>query len=331
MDTPYCKTFFGSRRSKELRNQLGDDLHSTQVGLYQLGVDWFSFFEGKRQRLTTGMVGIKAIDLPDTHREHREGHLILMLMPGPDMVKSVRAYIALIVKDFQHCLDVGGIHTQRTSWHANEIGVEALRNDEVTHLPILVSVVADNPARQKVAELRGHAAERACGYCWMRGSCFEGKTVFLGYTAHEVIEPSDIPTRHLRMALRVKVGDRRALKSKEEMVQAGRMVQDGLWSEDMAGCNGLSPIASLPYINYKEVWGLGIAHILLLGLVPNFVDRILPKKVQGLPSYAIQVQGRETIKQRSAALRMPIGRQKPLCLVSKRGCFEISHWWLHTK
>ena len=184
-------------------------------------------------------------------------------------------------------------------------------------MPILVSVVADNPARQKVAELRGHAAERACGYCWMRGSRFEGKTVFLGYTAYEVIEPSDIPTRHLRMALRVKVGDRRALKSKEEMVQAGRMVQDGLWSEDMAGCNGLSPIASLPYINYKEVWGLGIAHILLLGLVPNFVDRILPKKVQGLPSYAIHVQGRETIKQRCAALRMPIGRQKPLCPVSK--------------
>ena len=294
-------------------------------------MDWFSFFEGKRQRITTGMVGIKAMDLPDTHRENREGHMVLMLMPGPNMAKSVQAYVALIVKDFQHWLDVGGICLQVTSLYTDERGMEVAPNENMTHLPILASVVADNPARQKIAELRGHAAERACGYCWMRGTRFDGKMVFLGYSAHEVIQPSDIPTRHLRTALRVKVGDKKAMKSKEEMVQAGTMVRDGVWNEDLAGCNGLSPIANLPYVNYKEVWGLGIAHILLLGLVPNFVDRILPKKVQGLPSYAVQLEGRDKIKQRCAMLRMPIGRQKPLCLIRKRGCFEMSHWWLHTK
>ena len=331
VNTTQCNTIFGSRKSKELYRHFGETLLDIRVGLYELGVDWFSFFADKRQRITTGVIGMKGLDLPDTDKEKRAGHVTLMVMPGPNQPKSVQAYMALIVKDFQHLMATGGAIVQKAMLNIGAMGVDVVCSKAVRHLPILASVVGDNPARQKVAEFRGHGAIRACPYCWMSGKHNGAKTVYLGYSTDEMINPSDVPTRHLQAPLRVRVGDRRAQKSCDEMVRAGTMVRDGHWDPNLAGCNGLSSVAELSYVNYKDVWRLGFVHIILLGLIQNFIDRILPRKVQDLPAYAVQQADRGIVKQCCAQFSMPIGQQKPLCIVTQRGNFDMSMWWLHTK
>ena len=67
----------------------------------------------------------------------------------------------------------------------------------------------------------------------------------------------------------------------QEMVTVGRKVQDGEWDKDLGGCNGLSAIIKLPYTNYKDVWLLGVAHIVLLGLMPDFMKAIFQSPQAG--------------------------------------------------
>ena len=111
------------------------------------------------------------------------------------------------------------------------------------------------------------------------------------------------------------------------------MVRDGVWERDLGGCNGLSAVADLPYTNYQDVWLLGVAHIILLGLVPDFVNAIFPKSshARSLPPYAVDHAQRREIRTRHSAVCMPIGRPRALCIVQERGSFDMAHWWLFIK
>lgn len=160
------------------------------------------------------------------------------------------------------------------------------------------------------------------------------RTVFLGYSEPSEIPVDWVPTRQLSASLRVRVGDPAAEKNSKEMVVAGEKVRDGEWEPNLGGCNGLSAVASLPYIDYKNIWVIGVAHIILLGLVPDFMKAILPHRIgrrTDLPAYVLSQERRKVIKDRFAAIHMPSGRPRPLCIIDERGSFDMSHWWMHVK
>ena len=332
VNTASCTSFFGSRLSKEMNIACQGRLADLRIGLYEIGTDWFSFFADKRQSITTGLMAIRAIDLPDDKKQKREGHVPLMVMTGGEQPKSMDAYVDMVVKDFEHWWFAHGLQVQKACISKAQ-GVIVIQQKPVLHLPLLVSWVGDNPARQKVAQFRGHAAMRACPYCWMTGISKHNKMVFLGYSKDIIIDPSFIPpTRPLTLPLGMRVGDEWAQKTCQEMVLSGNKVCDSIWEPNVGGCNGISAVIRLPYVNYRDVWTLGIAHILLLGLVPDFMRQIFVKKRQGqLPSFAVEYDQRQVIKQRCAALCMPTGCQATLSIVDNRGIFNMSDWWLHTK
>lgn len=343
VNTDECKTLFGSKYSQLLNTRLGNKLCDARMGLYEIATDWFSFFTDQRQKYTTGLFLLRAIDLLDKFRQKRMFHVPLLIVPGPRQPKTVKAYVGLIVEDFMNCL-CQGINVERVTFSQQERGSVNIERTSTQHWPILASWVGDNPARQKVGEFRGHGAKRACAYCWMEGQYIQGnehakgKMVYLGYSQKILVAPETIPTRDLHRPLRLNVGDQIGLKSTVEMVKAGEMatpsddLEKEVWDANRAGCNGLSAVARLPYTDYKDIWALGVAHILLLGVVADFMKLIFSKAKRGRQyDYVISHDSRRIIRHRLTNIKLPAGRPKPLCIVEQRGNFDMSQWWMHVK
>ena len=325
-----CTSFFGTKASKLLNERLGHSLHQPHIGIYEIGTDWFSFFSDKRKRCTTGVFFLRAIDLPDASKQKRMFHVPLMILPGPREPRCVDAYMDIVVRDFENWQPgTPGLQVKKLEV-CEEHGTTTIRQETVRHWPTLASWIADNPARQKVAAMRGQAAIRACGYCWMHGVHLVGRTVFLGYKDRMVIPPANIPTRLLHAPLHVHTGDDDAEKTCAEMLTSGQKVQDHEWDSHLGGCNGLSPVCRLAYIDYKNVWALGIAHILLLGLIPDFFKAIFMKG-RDVPDYVVSQEQRDVIRRREALIHMPTGMPRALSIVDERGNFEMSHYWIHAK
>ena len=280
-------------------------------------------------------------------RQMRIFHLPLMVIPGPREPDTIIPHVEMVVKDFMNSQPgTAGIQTKRMDMHGHQ-GVARVEQKYTTHWPVLASWVADNPARQKVARMRGHAALRACGYCWIDGVHPQNKTVFLGYSSAVEIRQETVPlsawSRMLQgqprmcgasvSSVLVHVGDEVGQKTTAEMLEAGREVAAGNWDSTYGGCNGLSPVAELSYIDYKNIWVIGVAHIILLGLVPDFMNAVFPKISRGsnIASHVVSQKNRILIKKRHAAIHMPSGRPKPMCIVEKRSNFDMSHWWTHIK
>ena len=330
-----CQTFFSTAYAKGLDAALSHKLHDLSIGLYELGTDWFSFFADKRKKLTTGAFFLRALDLPDSLKDKRFLHIPLMIIPGPREPKRIQPYVDMIIKDFERWQPGRSMGIQVRRMDSDKISQQTQNSAQLSaHWPVLASWIADGPARQKVAEMRGHAAYQACGYCWIPGRK-EGQTMVFPYGFRDCVHipPENIPTRQLQGALNVMVGSDDGEKSCQEMVTAGRKVQDGEWDKDLGGCNGLSAIIKLPYTNYKDVWLLGVAHIILLGLVPDFMKAIFPKSSSGrhLPSYAVSYENRRKIQTRQSEIHMPTGRLRPFCIIQERGSFDMAHWWLFIK
>ena len=87
----------------------------------------------------------------------------------------------------------------------------------------------------------------------------------------------------------------------------------------------MSPVCRLVYINYKNVWALGIAHILLLGLIPDFLKAIFMKG-RDVPNYVVSQEQRDIIRKREALIHMPTRMPRALSIVDERGHFEMSHY-----
>lgn len=340
VNTTRCESIFGTELSRNMERALNVCLEDDSFGMYEVGTDWCGFFEGKSKTKTTGAFFVRAIDLTDMAKQKRSFHVPLMVVPGPREPDTVAPHVQMVVKDFmKHQPGTQGIQAKKMELHG-ERGVSSVRQKETTHWPVLASWVADNPARQKVAEMRGHAALRACGYCWMLGEHPGNKTVFPGYSRPVNIRPDTVPPSvwaRLRAAsgssIRVHVGDERVEKTTGEMLEAGRQVSAGNWEPNYGGCNGLSPVADLLYVDYKNVWVIGVAHIILLGLLPDFMNAIFPKIARGgqIPAHGVSYENRKIVRDRHAAIHMPSGRSKPLCIVDKRGSFTMSDWWIHVK
>ena len=72
------------------------------------------------------------------------------------------------------------------------------------------------------------------------------------------------------------------------------------------GCNGYCPlVAGLPYLDYKFMWRLPLAHAMLSGIVPDFINLIITTgtlKEEERPWYGLSLDARRMIEVRSITL-----------------------------
>ena len=93
-------------------------------------------------------------------------HVPLMILLGPREPRCVDAYMDIVVRDFENWQPgTPGLQVKKLDL-CEEHGTTTIRQETVRHWPTLASWIADNPARQKVAAMRGQAAIRILLDAW---------------------------------------------------------------------------------------------------------------------------------------------------------------------
>lgn len=167
---------------------------------------------------------------------------------------------------------------------------------QIQHKPYMVGFHADAPARQKAAAWLAVSAYLACGWCIFRA------LRLLSASGNQHVYPTGYQTGVPQPARRgnpsgtaMLVGDSRLqLTDAEQMARALRVsAKSGTARKQAAsdeGCSGLSIIPQLlPYVSYKNVWVAPVIHMLLYGVVADFLRHILHTK--GSKSHAAASRG----------------------------------------
>lgn len=86
-------------------------------------------------------------------------------------------------------------------------------------------------------------------------------------------------------------------------VERGQQVEDGDVHPSDAGCNGYCPlVAGLPYLDYKFMWRLPLAHACLSGVLADFFDVIIEygkAKEDERPWFGLPLEARRLIEVRT--------------------------------
>lgn len=154
------------------------------------------------------------------------------------------------------------------------------------HKPYLIGVHADSPARQKAAAWLAVSAYLACGWCIFKAA------MLLSATGRQHVYPTGYsvgvpqPARcGAAEGTPMLVGDRRLqLTDNQQMARAVRVQRtaSGAARKSAAkdeGCSGLSVIPQyLPYVSYNNIWVAPVIHMLLYGVVVDFLRHIFQLK-----------------------------------------------------
>ena len=165
----------------------------------------FDFVEPfKGTKWSTGVLGIRCIDVDTRNRSKAHNVAILAVIPGPRNPAVIAPYMLRTLEAFRGLLDTGMQVRQESKQpipNPSPGTVTAARQaatqpvDECqrtvvlnTHRPFLLGVLADTPARQKCANHPGvNSYLGACSYCIYQGGYVRndkntgGAIRFLGY------------------------------------------------------------------------------------------------------------------------------------------------------
>ena len=173
------------------------------------------------------------------------------------------------------------------------------------HKPFLVGMHCDSPARQKVACWLGVAAYLACGWCLFRAQRLAGASgkehsYPKGYS-------KSVPQPHLqavaptaaaaapapaaaavaagaagaqRRTLKLRVGAEQLQLTDQQQMRRALLVQGKKGGQkkkaaSQQGCNGLSAIPEIEYVSYSNIWVAPVIHMLLYGVVAEFLRHVL--------------------------------------------------------
>ena len=171
--------------------------------------------------------------------------------------------------------------------------------DVVTATPrqvllMLTGVSTDRLALAKIMMCMSHAAILGCPFCLINGERYAGATRFLGNGCpgpHGKVSFEDRKNKVVgRLTKQIEATLAPSLTHEEHVARALKLEQSRLLAQAAGdpsladkpaevGCHGLSEvIRALPYLRYTTAFQIGIFHILLYGVVRDFVGLILPKK-----------------------------------------------------
>ncbi|KAL0030293.1 hypothetical protein WJX77_007872 [Trebouxia sp. C0004] len=209
---------------------------------YGLGFDFCQIFNFKPH--SSGVMFLRCLDQPEHTKGKLENSKAVLLLPGPKEPKSFKAYFELVAKDLRKYGPNGsGLQVSEAVKAADG----SVQRGEFQHTVFLLSISADSSARQKMANWPASGAYLACGWCMLEGYKREkarrgGATCFDGFA---------VPAEQAMMGLECKVGDAELQLSDSAQHERTRLVENGLATEQAAGCNGYSEFTRwLDYVSY---------------------------------------------------------------------------------
>ncbi|KAG7668787.1 hypothetical protein KSW81_003806 [Nannochloris sp. 'desiccata'] len=331
-------SFWSSPAAEEINRKTNYALFHPQNGAYSIGYDFVNLFG--HQEYSVGLVHLRSESLPDEVRSKRRYDLPLMIIPGPNIPESLDAYMGLIAINFkkigplsggpgilvtpmQYEQPLGTACTAQGSPAAATVADNVEVNDDIDalrpqkagtpfyHIPILVFIYADAPARAKLLKSTGTAAAYlACFWCWLTGErvniegeldISNGTMVMRGYAKH--VEPScgfvfgKITQRDgsVKVAEPLSMDDRRRMVTEEHQSQREAAAEELISERNKEpaanlGCMGKCIILPhLPYLNARNLFVLPLYHMLYLGVVKDFLKLAMGHKETKLRKESMEI------------------------------------------
>ncbi|KAG7674826.1 hypothetical protein KSW81_002338 [Nannochloris sp. 'desiccata'] len=331
-------SFWSSPAAEEINRKTNYALFHPQNGAYSIGYDFVNLFG--HQEYSVGLVHLRSESLPDEVRSKRRYDLPLMIIPGPNIPESLDAYMGLIAINFkkigplsggpgilvtpmQYEQPLGTACTAQGSPAAATVADNVEVNDDIDalrpqkagtpfyHIPILVFIYADAPARAKLLKSTGTAAAYlACFWCWLTGErvniegvldISNGTMVMRGYAKH--VEPScgfvfgKITQRDgsVKVAEPLSMDDRRRMVTEEHQSQREAAAEELISERNKEaaanlGCMGKCIILThLPYLNARNLFVLPLYHMLYLGVVKDFLKLAMGHKETKLRKESMEI------------------------------------------
>ena len=207
--------FAGSPAWQEINKKVEGALDDKNTIGFSLAYDFVNIFQVNDY--SVGVILARSEDHDLETRSKRRFHKVVMLVPGPNLPRSLDGYFQLIAREFRRlgpaCIGGEGLKVTPV-----EIDVEAeaaaaaglapkvafrdgprilKQGKSFTLRIVLLFLYADAPARTKLLKCMGSAAAYlACHYCWLTGERLDangetdlqhGRMFFLGYC--ELVEP----------------------------------------------------------------------------------------------------------------------------------------------
>jgi hypothetical protein len=114
-------------------------------------LDWLEPFNSIAY--SVGIIGIRCADIEPRNKGKAYNVMAVVIIPGPKQPKNLRPYVEKLLTELQELSFAGMTVTQ------------AHDQKEVHHHAFLSGVLADTPARIKLAMWLGVAAFLSCGWC----------------------------------------------------------------------------------------------------------------------------------------------------------------------
>lgn len=299
-----------------IAENLGDAFKENNI-VYSIHFDWIQIKKqskkGKDKAHSVGAIMLRNDSVEEDRINTERWAMPLMIIPGPRESHSMNMHWKIIGDEFARLEENG----MRVRYH--EDGEEK----EFLHRPFLSRFFCDAKAREKLLKCRGAAATRPCPYCCIEGS---GSSKVFGYCKHLEMDQYDLElllsfedpglVRPMKEKKKVQIGvtdpreykyDLEQLRYRTEIVE--RANNSGLSKlrkkqvHQVTGLNGKSYIMwrpDLKALHPMHSVQLPLYHLLMLGLVGDFLDYMFGGKAAGNRHPEMQVDQGGVIQLRSA-------------------------------
>ncbi|KAJ9513674.1 hypothetical protein QJQ45_015428 [Haematococcus lacustris] len=247
------------------------------------------------------------LDVPDAHRGKSDTWAILGVIMGGDKPTSMDGYLMPMFQDLQAAL---GDDPRGHMFLRYQGPNDGRPHAEPRLIPILISLVADTPARATMTKGLPHMAGMGCFWCWLKTAKEDNAIHPKGYATpvptpvvpalvrppvvQEPGEAAPPAPSHVHMWEPV------CRVTNEEMRLRGELVESGHLTQSDAGCIGV-PIVCKYFEHVQPSWAhvVPTGHSLLFGLVKSHLKWVFA------PGSPFRARERRLMKARFGHLMVP--------------------------
>lgn len=310
------------------------DVDDQLNGIYEIGIDWLQPFNSKQHSI--GVVLLRSRDQPDAlvSRASVNCHVVAIIV-GPSEPDYINSCLHPLAEEFCRLGDPAGQGMTVSKRRVSE-GGEFTQGEPFTHFVYLGAAHLDDPARRLVACSASIASYIKCLWCNFqstRASSSDtgaGGNMFQYPMGYSTAAPQDLLHGGEGMFMN---DPRLKLKAREIKHRALSSVGASVAQRQKLGFKGCSILArKLPYVSYKSLWLVPVAHALLYGVAKGFVRYLLrpfpaDDKDGSHTATIISKAGRATIAGRAGHLMLSseFGRQYR-CLAKSHKSYRMEDW-----
>lgn len=248
-------------------------------GIYDLGIDWLQPFNSKQHSI--GLVLLRSRDQPDSlvSRASVNCHVVAIIFGPGSEPGYINSCLHPLAEEFYRLGDPAGSGMAVKKLPTADGGEVMTGGEEYRHFVYLGAVHADDPARRLVACTADVAAYIKC--LWYNFQCTRASSSDTGEGGTMFQYPMGFSKKASQDMLYGGQGmfmndPRLKLKAREIMDKAIASVDASATQRKKLGFKGCSILArKLPYVSYRSLWLVPVAHALLYGVTKAFLRYML--------------------------------------------------------